>query len=64
MKGHWRGKYSWKYGTSDKKFLINHPRDGGYFERTLKREVLLKCKDGTPDKKFLGNEGPLHSLSS
>ena len=30
----------------------------------MEREVLLKGKDGTPDKIFLGNEGHLHSLSS
>lgn len=40
------------------------PRDSAFFERTMEREVLLKGQDGTPDKRFLGNEGPLHSLSS
>ena len=30
----------------------------------MERELLLKGKDGTPDKIFLGNEGDLHSLSS
>ena len=39
-------------------------RDGGFFERTMERELLLKGKDGTPDKRILGNEGHLHSLSS
>jgi hypothetical protein len=40
------------------------PRDGRFSERNMEREDLLKGQDGTPDKRFLGNEGPLHSLSS
>lgn len=53
-------KRIWMDGGKD----MQGPRDGRFSERNMEREDFLKGQDGTPGKRFSGNEGPLHSLSS
>lgn len=57
---HGARKRIWMDGGKD----MQGRRDGRFSERNMEREDFLKGQDGTPDKRFSGNEGPLHSLSS